>query len=79
MNSMKSVLDGARYVNVVDRGAPEWPLVAVWHGRHTVNIYAWEGDGFTATDALSVGDFAEDAATREEVVEAAERYFGEMD
>lgn len=71
-STLKQAIDEAQYVRVF--GPESAPLVAVWHGGHTINYYAVSPDGgFEATTAQSVGDYETGETTLEEVKEAIER------
>ena len=46
-------------------------LLFYWNGAHTVNVFTREG---LNVDVFSVGDYAQNEATREDAVEGAIEY-----
>jgi len=60
-------LDCARYVRV----DIQHQLILVWKGGHTINAYDQD---FQAVTAWSVGDFADDSATLQEVAQSMTKH-----
>ena len=50
-------------------------LLFYWNGAHTVNVFTREGHN---VDVFSVGDFAQNEATREEAIAGAIEYLNEQ-
>lgn len=72
--TLKSAIDGAKYVEYLDDYT-----FAVWHGGHTVNFYQESMNSQTIlkvvpTHSISVGDFATNEVSLEEVKEGIENF-----
>lgn len=60
----------------------EHGLAFRWGGTHTVNVFLYDPDTEQIgeeVDVFTVGDFAEDRATREQVVQGIEEYIREFE
>lgn len=73
--SLQEALDEARIVKV----HPRADVVATWHGGHGVNFYRFHEGYPQEVHYTSVGDFVDNHADPDEVREAIEREFDELD
>ncbi len=71
--TLDSVLDGAHLVKTRRLG-PASVILAVWHGGHTVNVYAYDParpeETIRAATCRSVGDFETGEVTEADAREA---------